>query len=536
VEEALSDTRVVLVNGARQSGKSTLVSLIGEGHGAAWYSLDDPHTRQAAAEDPVSFVNRDESMIIDEIQRDPELLLSIKSAVDRDGRPGRFLLTGSARILGLRNLPDTLVGRMETIELWPLAQGEIDGAPDGFIDAVFQQRQDFRHHTDLGLRDYAERLVRGGFPEAISRTASRRGRFFDSYVSDLINRDVMRLAELERVTQLTVLTRMLAARSGQLLVPGNLATALEVDRSTVLRHIRLLEEVFLIKRIPAFARNLSARSVKTSKVAFVDSGIAAHLVQADSRSLARQDDMLGPLLEGFVVMELQRQLSWSQERATAYHYRTKDKTEVDLVLENPRRQVVAFEVKAGATVRGDDFKGLRHLSERLGEDFLLGGVFYTGDKTLSFGPRMLAIPIAAIWESAASLEKRGTRSCTSRGLPAPAGESPPLSYRSRCRRSASSTCAISSALTPPTRWSNRSTATDRTCSACAFESRGRPVSTAGRETWNSSLRLRFVVRGTTVMTPYSNSCTASFMAFRLTMSTGRALLASAPRAGSRSAW
>lgn len=401
VEEALADTRVILVNGARQAGKSTLVSLIGEDRGAVWFSLDDPQTRQAAAADPVTFVNREEPMIIDEIQRDPELLLSIKSTVDRDGRPGRFLLTGSARILGLRNLPDTLIGRMETIELWPLSQGEIDGGPDGFVDAVFDQGPAFDHESDQDLRDYAERIARGGFPEAVARTASRRGRFFDSYVSDLINRDVMQLAELERVTQLSALTQMLAARSGGLLVPGNLAHALEIDRNTVLRHVRLLEEVYFLKRIPAFTRNLSSRAVKTSKSALVDSGVAAHLVGADARSLARQDSALGPLLEGFVTMELQRQLTWSEQRATMFHYRTKDKLEVDIVLETPRRQVIAFEVKAGATVRGDDFNGLRHLADRLGDDFLLGGVLYTGEKTLPFGPKMRAIPIAAIWEAEA---------------------------------------------------------------------------------------------------------------------------------------
>jgi predicted AAA+ superfamily ATPase len=251
--------------------------------------------------------------------------------------------------------------------------------------------------------EYAERLVRGGFPEAAARpSARRRERFFDSYVGDLIARDVTQLSEIERTAEMRALLRLLAARSGQLLVGNALASKISISAKTILRYLGLLEEVFLIKRVPAWSRNLTSRAVGTPKLAFVDSGIAANLVSADARSLLRPAGLFGPLMEGFVLMELARQLTWSQERAELFHYRTKDKVEVDAVLENRRGQVIGIEIKAASTVRPDDFKGLRHLSDRLGDDLIAGLVLYTGTQTLPFGPRLRAMPISALWEIPAS--------------------------------------------------------------------------------------------------------------------------------------
>ncbi|WP_406318018.1 ATP-binding protein [Streptosporangium sp. NBC_01639] len=402
VEEALSDTRVTLVTGARQCGKSTLVRLLAKGRAGEWRNLDTPAARQAAIADPAGFVAFPELMVIDEIQRAPDLLLAIKEQVDSDPRPGRYLLTGSARILGLRVLPDALPGRMETIELWPFSQGEIDGAADGFMDAIFAEGENLHHTSAVSRVEYAERIVRGGFPEAVARTnVRRRERFLDSYVADLIARDVSQLAEIERTAEMRALIRLLAARSGQLLVAASLGNEIGLSASTVHRYLSLLEEVFLIKRIPAWSRNLSSRAVGTPKVAFVDSGIAANLLGADSRSLLRPDGAFGPLLEGFVLMELARQLTWSDERVELFHYRTKDKVEVDVVLENRQGRVVGIEVKASSTVRPDDFRGLRHLADRLGDDFAVGVVLYTGTQTLPFGERMRAMPVSALWEVAA---------------------------------------------------------------------------------------------------------------------------------------
>ena len=402
VEEALGDTRVVLINGARQCGKSTLVRLIGNEHKAAWHTMDNETTRRAAQEDPVGFVGQSGPLVIDEIQRVPALLLAIKERVDRDPRPGQFLLTGSARVLGLHSVADALPGRMETIELYPFSQGEINDGPDGFVDAAFRLGAALAHESTLNRPDYAGIVARGGFPEAVARSsAKRRSRFLDSYVGDLIARDVAQLAEIERLTQLRTLIRLIAARSGQLLRPTALSNEIALPHSTVSRYLALLELVFLVKRIPAWSRNLSRRATSIPKVALVDSGVAANLLDLDAESLARVGSPLGPLLEGFVLMELSRQLTWSSERVELFHFRTRDQVEVDAVLENRRGQVVAIEVKAASTVRSEDFRGLRHLKDLLGADFLAGFVLYTGQQTLPFGDRLRALPVSALWQASA---------------------------------------------------------------------------------------------------------------------------------------
>jgi len=398
IMEALSDTRVVLVNGARQTGKSTLVRRIGRQTGATWYTLDDGATRQHAAEDPTEFVRLDDHMIIDEIQRDPDLLLAIKALVDEEPVPGRFLLTGSARVLGLRNLPDTLVGRMETIELWPLSQGEIDGCEDGFVDAAFSLGPELRHESALTRDDYIERIIRGGFPGAIWRPERRRTTYLLGYVADLVNRDVVQLSEIERGPQMHALVRVLAARSAQTLAPASVGSSLGLDNKTLSRYIRLLEEVFLIKRIPPWSRRISPRATTQWKVAFVDSGVASAVLGQSAVRLRKPGSPLGGLLEGFVGMEIARQLTWSQTDATMSHFRTKDQLEVDIVLENRLGEVVGIEVKASSTPTPADFRGLRHLAERVGDDFLAGYVLHTGPHTLPAGPKMRAVPISALWE------------------------------------------------------------------------------------------------------------------------------------------
>lgn len=399
VAEALADTRVVLINGARQAGKSTLVRAVAGERAAQWRDLDLPQDRQSALEDPVGFVDFDGLMVIDEIQRAPELLLTIKATVDADPRPGRFLLTGSSRLLGLRDLPDTLPGRMETIELWPFSQGEIDGVADGFVDAAFRLGPELRHESTVTRAEYAERVVRGGLPEAVARADTRRrGRFLDAYVQNLIDRDVKQLAEIERAPQLTMLIRLLAARSSQLVAAGSLESQLRISRPTVARYLRLLEEVFLIKRVPGWSRNLGTRATSAAKLIFADSGIAARLLAVDAHALRRPGAPFGPLLEGFVLSELARQLAWSEELVDLYHYRDHNKVEVDAILENRQRQVVGVEVKAASTVRSEDFNGLRRLADKLGDDFLVGIVLYTGNATLPFGPKLRAMPISALWQ------------------------------------------------------------------------------------------------------------------------------------------
>ncbi|MEV4217353.1 ATP-binding protein [Nonomuraea sp. NPDC049725] len=397
--EALADTRVVVVNGARQVGKSTLAhSILGRTPGAKELYLDDPAVLDAAHEDPVGFVQHDGLLLIDEIQRAPGLLLPIKREVDRDPRPGRFLLTGSARLLDLRDLPDALPGRTETIELWPLSQGEIDSAPDGFVDAVFRRGADVDVKAELSKHDYVARALRGGYPEAVRRDPGRRrARFFDSYVSDLITRDVRQVTDIERPAEMRRLLSVVAARMGNLAVAQALGNDAGMPRVTLSRYLDLLELVFVIKRIPAWSSNLTTRAVGTPKLLVVDSGLGARLVGISPERAMDVTSPVGPLVENFALGEIARQLTWADEPVQLFHYRNRDKVEVDAVLEHASGDIVGVEIKAAETVRGDDFRGLRHLQSRLGNRFIAGFVLYAGQESLSFGAGLKALPLAALW-------------------------------------------------------------------------------------------------------------------------------------------
>ncbi|HWM56878.1 MAG TPA: ATP-binding protein [Pseudonocardia sp.] len=401
VREALADTRVVLVNGARQVGKSTLTRLTaGNRQDVQIRLLDDPATLRAAHDDPTDFVDHDGLMIIDEIQLVPELLRPIKVRVDLDPTPGRYLLTGSSRVLALRTLPDALPGRMEVIELWPFSQGEIAGTHDLFIDAAFRHGPAIDHSSTLRRRDYLDRAVVGGFPEAVRRTPRRRTAFFDSYLTTLIERDVLELANIERRGDLLKLLGLLAGRTSGLLVPATLASQSGIPRTTLVRYLELLSSVFLIKNIPAWSSGLTHRAVGTGKLAFVDTGVAAHLIGQDATRLGEPSGAAGSILENFVSMEIARQLTWSNTRARQYHYRTKDKIEVDVVLETPDGRIVGLEVKAGATIRTEDLTGLRNLANLTGDRFLAGFVLYSGPHTLPFGEKIRALPLDALWRLA----------------------------------------------------------------------------------------------------------------------------------------
>jgi len=401
VAEALEDTRVVLVNGARQAGKSTLTRLAAdERPGTIVRLLDDAATLRAAQDDPAGFVEHNGLMVIDEIQLAPELLRAVKVQVDLDPRPGRFLLTGSSRVLALRRLPDALPGRMEVIELWPFSQGEINGGPDQFIDAAFRHGAAIEHSSRMRKRDYLDLAVVGGFPEAVRRAPRRRAAFFSSYLSTLIERDVLLVSSIERQGDLLRLLSLLAGRVSGLLVPAALAGQAAIPRTTLVRYLELLSTVFLIKSVPAWSSGHTARAVGTPKLAFVDTGIACHLIGQDAGRLDEPGGAAGPILENFAVMEVARQLTWAEQRARLYHYRTKDQLEVDAVVEAPDGRIVAVEVKAGATIRTEDLAGLRNLAGHLGEKFVAGYVLYTGQQTLTYGGRIKALPMDALWRVA----------------------------------------------------------------------------------------------------------------------------------------
>jgi predicted AAA+ superfamily ATPase len=354
---------------------------------------------RAAHDDPAGFVEHTGLMVIDEIQLAPELLRAIKVAVDLDPTPGRFLLTGSSRILAMRSLPDSLPGRMEIIELWPFSQGEIYGGPDRFVDAVFSHGPQVDHSSSLHRRDYLEHITFGGFPEAVRRTPRRRAAFFDSYLTTLIERDVLEIADIQRRGELRKLLNLLAGPAGGLLVPGTLAGQAGIGRTTLVRYLdlELLSAVFLVKTLPGWSTGQTQRAIAAPKLAFVDTGLACHLLGQDANRLGEPGGAAGPIVENFVTMELARQLTWAEQRAQLFHYRTKDQVEVDAILETLDGRVIGIEVKAGATVHTEDLAGLRHLADRIGDRFVAGYVLYTGQQTLPFGPKLRALPLDALW-------------------------------------------------------------------------------------------------------------------------------------------
>lgn len=402
VEDALRDTRVVTINGARQVGKSTLSKTVLRDHpGSRERRLDDATDREAAISDPTRFVSHNGLLAIDEIQRVPDLILSIKAEVDRDPSPGRFLLTGSSRLLGLRSLPDALVGRMETIELWPFSQGELERTNEQFIDRIFDEDTGWLANisgSGKETRDgYIERSLRGGFPEAVARIGVRRSRFFDSYVNDLIDRDVTQLAEIERRSDLRRFVQLLASSMAQPIKIDRLAGLVGLPARTAERYMTLFEEVFLVKRIEGWSSSATRRAQKMRKLLFVDTGLGAHLLGHSAKRIQRSDDLTGPLVENFVIGEIARQITWSDTRVELFHYRTSDHVEVDVVLQAGDGQIVGIEIKAAQTARRDDFSGLRHLQARLGDRFSLGLVLYAGKTTSFFDERLVAAPIDLLW-------------------------------------------------------------------------------------------------------------------------------------------
>ncbi len=399
---ALADTRVVLLNGARQTGKSTLVQLVAAQRGGRYLTLDDPATAGLARSDPTALVREaGHFMVIDEVQHAPELFPAIKRVVDADGRPGRFLLTGSANVFLLPRLAESLAGRIEILPLRPLSQGELADNEANLVDALFDATPWQAGSQTLDRVGVCERVIAGGFPEAVARTpGERRDAWFRSYVASLLQRDVRDLANIEGLTDILRLLGLLAARSSALMNMSEVSRAAGIAHSTLRRYLALLEATFIFQPLPAWSNNLGKRFVKSPKIHLLDSGLAAHLRgDVDAPALA-QSPNLGPLLETFVVQEVRKLLGWSRHAATPYHFRTAIGQEVDLVLEAPGQRIAGIEVKASSNVSQGDFSGLRTLAETAGDKFVGGVVLYLGEQRLPFADKLWALPISALWEAA----------------------------------------------------------------------------------------------------------------------------------------
>lgn len=400
--ESLADSPVVLLHGARQTGKSTLIQQItSREHPARYLTFDDTAVLAAAAADPEGFLaGIDGPIALDEVQRVPELFVAIKADVDRHRVPGRYLLTGSANVLMLPRLSESLAGRMEILTLWPLSQGEIADRREAFIDALFADRPIKLAKAGKRRPTLAARLLRGGYPEACRREQpSRRRAWFNAYVSTILQRDVRDLANVEGLTLMPRLLALLASRVGSLLNHAEISRSLGMPQTTLKRYMALLEATFLVRLLPAWSGNLGKRLVRSPKLYLNDTALAAALMGQTDEDALRQLQLLGPLTENFVFMELRKQAAWSRTEPSLFHFRTLRGAEVDIVLESPAGDVVGIEVKSGTAVKSEDFKGLRLLADATGKRFRRGIVLYGGREVVPFGKHLHAVPIESLWQT-----------------------------------------------------------------------------------------------------------------------------------------
>ncbi len=399
IVEALEDTPVIVLNGARQTGKSTLCQqLIDDGiFDAQLVTLDDLTTLSAAQGNPLAFLQGLEPhVILDEVQRAPQLFLSIKKLVDQDRQGRRFILTGSADVMTLPKVADSLAGRIETHNLWPLSRGEMLGRRSTFLSMLTTPDPGFRSDK-IQWEELMQAVQVGGYPEAVQRAASRRSKWFGSYLLSVLQKDIRELANIEGLVQLPTILQLIAARVGSTLNMSDISRLSGVKNTTLQRYMALLEHVFLIVKVPAWTPNVEGQYVKSPKIYLNDTGLFGHLRGEDADSLLDNRSSAGPFLENFVTMEIIKQLSWFDQYLKPYHFSTHKGAEVDLLLENRKKELFAVEVKSAASLREVDFRGLKRLAELAPGKFRRGIVLYSGEQVLRFGEELYAVPVSNVW-------------------------------------------------------------------------------------------------------------------------------------------
>ena len=426
IHDSLADTRVVMICGPRQSGKTTLAQHVA-GTEIPFETFDDATTLAAASTDPIGFVRSFDRVVIDEVQRVPDLILAIKTSVDEDPRPGRFLLTGSANLMALPRVADSLAGRMGVIRLLPLAQAELrtdfpdrgKKAAQGAVSMPGNRpladpgRNPARHSSFLDRAfggealqaanpvvgdDLVEVVLAGGYPEALARSGWRRRRAWHlDYIEAIIQRDVRDIARIDQLHLMPSLLRILAEQTGQLVNYTGLGAPLGMNHVTTRRYMGVFENLYLVQSLPPWHTNALKRMVKSPKLHFLDTGLLAALRNLSPDRLRRDRTPFGPLLESFVFSEILKLASWADDRYVLSHFRDKQHKEVDIVIENGDGQTVGIEVKASATISSGDFAGLRRLADACGDRFTLGLVLCDHDRAVPFGDRMAAAPIASLW-------------------------------------------------------------------------------------------------------------------------------------------
>ena len=394
VNNSLSNSPVTLITGPRQSGKTTLAKKFQDSN-RQYLSFDNLDTLNHAKQDPMGFIRTLDIAILDEIQRVPELFLAIKSSIDNDRRYGRFLLTGSANILEMPEMGDSLVGRMRQIELLPLAQAEILGNTPTFLENLFEGNfTTNQNHLILG-NDLIQLTLAGGFPEHLNMNKKERQDWAKDYVDFTMRRDLPDIAVI--LSEVPDVADLLSQWSGQLVNYTQIGESLEIDQKTTKRYIRLLERLYLIKLLRPFHTRIRNQLVKTPKIHFLDTGLLSTNLGLDFKQLITNRNKFGPILETFVFSEILKLTIVAPMRLKLYHFRRKNKYEVDVVLKQNDGTVAGVEVKSSATIYPEDFKGLKDLCESCQDQFAFGAILYDGDRVNYYGEKLAAVPISALW-------------------------------------------------------------------------------------------------------------------------------------------
>lgn len=402
LRDALADTPAVLINGARQTGKSTLVQSTDlASQNRQYLTFDDPGILAAARRDPNGFIaGLNLPVTLDEVQHVPELFPVIKAAIDRSRQPGQFLLTGSANVMLLPKLSDSLAGRMEVLTLWPFSQGELRGVRENFVEHLLSTGHADRsgRNSSVSWEGLLEVMVAGGYPPAVARhTPARRDAWFQSYVLTMLQRDIRDLASIADFTAIPRLLSVVAARAGNLLNFADLSRTMALPQTTLKRYFALLENTFLVELLRPWARNLGKRVIQTPKVYLNDSGLLAHTLGATVERLKTEGSLVGAVLENFVLMELRKQCGWSASRPELFYWRTASGQEVDFVIEDRTGRVVGIEVKAAATLGNNDVRGLKALADAVGKSWIRGVVLYSGTEIIPFAADLHGVPLKSIW-------------------------------------------------------------------------------------------------------------------------------------------
>lgn len=398
--KALKRSPVVLLNGARQVGKSTLVKEFQKEKEYTYLTFDDETVYIAAKNDPTGFINSlQKPIIIDEVQRVPEIFLPIKIDVDNNRVAGRYLLTGSANPLLIPHLGDSLAGRMEIVDLMPLSQGEIAGTIEGWINTAFSAKPFIQPQETISKRILYQKIITGGYPSSVLASNDEdRDAWMKSYINLLLQRDIKDLAQIEKITELPNLLKILAHRASNLLNVAEISRECKMVAQTVHRYIALLQTIFIITLQQSWHTNLSLRYIKSPKVYIVDSGLLSYLLGINLERSFTEQVAMGKVLENFILNELKKQATWSKTGPDAYHFRTTSGTEVDILLENRQGEIVGIEVKSAEKISPDDFKGLKLLAQNMDQKFIRGVVFYCGSQVVPFGDKLWALPITCLWQ------------------------------------------------------------------------------------------------------------------------------------------